>query len=185
MNSLRCSRISLLIFAGIIIAGSLIGLVHADESSPVDQSRRTSIAIPLSTTQQARRQAEILHTSIHTTLQVIHDRYYREDEGLPIPAAITGDVFKDLEAKQNVKLRWLAVEGLAMNTDHLPRGGFETEAVKSLKSGKEFHEQTENGFYRRAAPITLSSHCLKCHMPDRKSTNDRNAGLIIAIPVEE
>ena len=95
------------------------------------------------------------------------------------------DVFKALKTEQHVRLRWLAVDGLAMNTDHLPQDSFETEAVKSLKSGKPFHEQSENGLYRRAAPITLSSHCLKCHMPDRKSTNDRTAGLIIAIPVSD
>lgn len=144
-----------------------------------------SAMIPPSTTQQARRQSEILHTSIHATLRVVHDRYYREDEGLPIPAAIMGDVFKELETEQNVKLRWLAVEGLAMNTDHLPQDSFETEAVRLLKSGKPFHEQSENGLYRRAAPIRLSSHCLKCHMPDRKSTNDRTAGLIITVPVSD
>ena len=185
MKPLRCSRISVLIFAGIVIAGSLSGFVPADESSSSEGNQAASATIPCATTQQARRQAEILHTSIHATLQVVHDRYYREDEGLPIPAAIMGDVFKALETEQKVRLRWLAVEGLAMNTDHLPQDSFETEAVKSLKSGKPFHEQSENGLYRRAAPITLSSHCLKCHMPDRKSTNDRTAGLIIAIPVEE
>ena len=184
MKSYRCSLIRGLIFAGTIIAGNLINLVPADESSPVEQIRGTSIAIPRPTLPQARRQAEILHASIHMTLQVVHDRYYREDEGLPIPAAIMGDVFKEIETDQNIRLRWLAVEGQAMNTDHLPQDSFETEAVKSLKSGKEFHEQSENGLYRRAAPITLSSHCLKCHMPDRKSTDDRTAGLIIAMPVE-
>lgn len=134
---------------------------------------------------QARRQAEILHTSLHATLQVVHDRYYREDEGLPIPAAIMGDVFKEIEEKDHIKLRWLAVEGQAMNSDHKPQDDFENDSVKSLKSGIPFHEQFDNGLYRRAAPITLSNHCLKCHVPDRKSTRDRVAGLVIAIPVEE
>ena len=168
-----------------ILAGGLSGFVPADEASPAEAGEKESVTIPRTTTLQARRQAEILHTSIHSTLQVVHDRYYHEDEGLPIPAAIMGDVFKELEAEQNVRLRWLAVEGLAMNTDHLPQDTFETEAVKALKSGKPFQEQSEDGLYRRAAPITLSSHCLKCHMPDRKSTNDRTAGLIIAIPVSD
>lgn len=185
MKPLRYSRIRVLIFAAMMIAGSLSGFVPADEASPAKPRSQSTTEIPRATTQQARRQAEILHTSIHATLQVVHDRYYREDEGLPIPAAIMGDVFKALETEQNVRLRWLAVDGLAMNTDHLPQDSFETEAVKSLKSGKPVHEQSENGLYRRAAPITLSSHCLKCHMPDRKSTNDRTAGLIIAIPVED
>ncbi|MDA1231417.1 MAG: DUF3365 domain-containing protein [Planctomycetota bacterium] len=169
-------------FTGLVIS---IPVVPADESSPAETGGGISTAIPRNSVAQARRQAEIQHTSIHATLQAVHDRYYREDEGLPIPASIMGDVFKGIEARDHIKLRWLAVEGQAMNTDHQPQDAFETEAVKSLKSGKPFYEQSENGLYRRAAPITLSNHCLKCHMPDRKSTRDRVAGLTIAISVEE
>ena len=67
-----------------------------------------------------------------------------------------------------------------MNTDHRPQSPFDHEAVKLLKAGRPFHEQTddeqtENRVYRRAGPITLSNHCLKCHVPDRKSTEDRTA----------
>lgn len=139
---------------------------------------------PRPTLEQARRQAELLHTTLHVTLQAVHHRYYREDEGLPIPASMLKEVFADLEKEQGVKLRWLSVEGQAMNTDHKPRDDFETEAVKALKAGKGAFERSENGTYRRAAAITLGSHCLKCHVPDRKSTKDRTAGLIIALPVE-
>ncbi len=175
MKILRCGLIPALIVA-CIITGPLKNVVPADDTSS-GESRPTI--------EHARREAEILHTSIHATLRVVHDRYYREDEGLPIPASILGEVFKDLEDQQNIKLRWLAVEGLAMNTDHSPQDDFETAAVKSLKTGEPFHEESENGLYRRAAPITLSSHCLKCHMPDRKSTRDRIAGLIVAISVQK
>jgi hypothetical protein len=38
--------------------------------------------------------------------------------------------------------------------------------------------------YRRAGPITLTNHCLKCHVPDRKSTKNRTAGLIISVPLQ-
>lgn len=118
-------------------------------------------------------------------MQVVHNRYYREDEGLPIPAYIMGDVFKEIKEKHHIKLRWLAVEGQAINSDHHPQDAFENETVRSLKSGKAFHEQARNGLFRRVVPITLSSHCLNCHMPDRNSTKNRLAGLIIAILVEE
>lgn len=185
-----CSRITVMIVFSAVTAVAINRVVSADETSPPETQQTpahnpASTETPKPTLKQARRQAEILHTSIHATLQVVHDRYYREDEGLPIPASILGDVFRELEDTENIKLRWLAVEGLAMNTDHQPQDDFETEAVKILKSGKSSHDQLENGLYRRAAPIILSSHCLKCHMPDRKSTRDRTAGLIIAIPVEE
>jgi mono/diheme cytochrome c family protein len=147
-----------------------------EKSAAVEQPTVTTVS-------QARRQAEILHSTLHSSLRVIHDRYYREDEALPIPAAILGEVFKDVEAEQHVKLRWLAVEGLAMNSDHKPADEFERQAAEQLKAGKRSHEIAADGLYRRAAPITLSGHCLKCHMPDRRSTRDRVAGLIIAIPV--
>jgi hypothetical protein len=139
---------------------------------------------PRPTLEQARRQAEVLHTTLHATLQAVHHRYYREDEGLPIPAAMLKEVFTDLEKEQQVKLRWLAVEGQAMNTDHKPKDDFETQAVQALKAGKGVYEATDSGIYRRAGAITLGSHCLKCHVPDRKSTQDRTAGLIIALPVQ-
>lgn len=135
--------------------------------------------------EEARRQAEALHTAMHATLQAVHHRYYREDEGLPIPAAVLKDVFDELEKERKVQLRWLVVEGQAMNSDHKPWDAFENDAVKALKSGKPSFELSENGMYRRAGSITLTNHCLKCHLPDRKTTANRTAGLIIAIPVRE
>ncbi|MCB9952671.1 MAG: hypothetical protein H6824_16985 [Planctomycetaceae bacterium] len=70
-------------------------------------------------------------------------------------------------------------------TPFLASGRATRPAVEALKAGKPSHEQIQNGILRRAAPITLSNQCLKCHVPDRKSTEDRKAGLIISIPVAE
>lgn len=142
-------------------------------------------AVPRYSIDGARRQAEVLHTAMHATLQAVHHGYYREDEGLPIPAVLMKDVFQELEKEQQVKLRWLAVEGQAMNSDHKPKDSFEEAAVNALKSGKKQFERVEQGVFRRAASITLTNQCLKCHVPDRKNTRDRTAGLIIAIAVKE
>lgn len=157
------------------LALSLIVLCVASSEEP--QPARPTV-------EQARRQAELLHTSMHATLQVVHHRYYREDEGIPIPAGVLKDVFADLKKEHQVSLRWLAVDGQAMNTDHVAKDEFEKEAVKALQADKSFFERSENGVYRRASAITLGSHCLKCHVPDRKSTEDRTAGLIISMPVQ-
>lgn len=135
--------------------------------------------------EEARRQATVLHTAMHAALQVVHHRFYREDEGLPIPAATLKEVFSELEQEEHVALRWLAVEGQVMNSDHKAQTPFEMEAVAALKAGKGDFERAENGVYRRAAAITLTNHCLKCHMPDRKSTANRTAGLVIAIPITQ
>jgi outer membrane PBP1 activator LpoA protein len=162
---------------------AVLAVGMSDEPAGSQAVKTTAVERP--TQKEAQRQAEILHETIHATLQLVHHHYYREDESLPLPAAILSDVFAELESEQNIKLRWLAVEGLAMNADHKAQGAFEDAAVKVLKSGKRQYEQTEAGVYRRAAAITLSNHCLKCHVPDRKSLQDRTAGLIISIPVRE
>lgn len=147
------------------------------------ESTATAASSPL-TVEAAREQAVTLHETMHSTLRVTHDRYYREDEGLPIPASILKEVFDDLQTRRGITLRWLAVEGQAMNTDHKPQNVFERQAVKALKAGRKSYEQTADGVFRRAAPITLSSHCLKCHVPNRRSTRDHTAGLIVSIPVK-
>ena len=167
----------------LLFSATIERIAPADENALTPALAETATAAPTPTVNEARRQAEILHSSLHSSLRVIHDRYYKEDEGLPIPAAILGEVFREVEAEQNVKLRWLAVEGLAMNSDHKPADEFERKAAAKLKAGEKFYEITADGVYRRAAPITLSGHCLKCHMPDRKSTRDRVAGLVISIPL--
>ena len=157
--------------------------VPAQKSEAVDAIATPTVVRP--SLEEARRQAEVLHATMHSTLQLVHHRYYREDEGMPIPAAILKEVFDELEKEQHVKLRWLAVEGQAMNSDHKPQGSFENAAVKALQAGKRNFELAENGVYRRVGSITLTNHCLKCHVPDRKSTANRTAGLIIAIPIRE
>lgn len=160
-----------------IAAGLGSFVIRADEA--------TKPSVPGLTVKEARQQAELLHVAMHATLHVVHHEYYREDEGLPIPAAIMGDVFDGLKKDRNVTLRWLAVEGVAMNTDHKPQTPFEHAAVKALTSGEAAHESIEAGVYRRAGAITLTGQCLKCHVPDRKNTKDRTAGLIISIPITQ
>jgi hypothetical protein len=137
----------------------------------------------LSALADARKQAQVLHEAMHSTLQLVHHRYYREDEQLPLPAAVLKEIFADVEKETGVSLRWLAVEGQAMNTDHEPQNAFEIEAAKALKSGKKSHEAHEAGSYRRAGAIRLTNECLKCHVPDRRSLEERTAGLIITIPL--
>src|SRR4051795_1037355 len=67
--------------------------------------------------EEARQRARLLHGTIHDTLQIVHARYFREGERLMIPAAALKDVFKEMEERDGVKLRWLVVDGRAMNID--------------------------------------------------------------------
>lgn len=154
------------------------------QTNPPGQKSETASDSATAALEAPRRQAEVLHSAMHSALRVVHDRYYKEDEGLAIPAAALEEVFQDVQNEHRVQFRWLVVEGQAMNVDHSAKTDFEKDAVKALKEGQPFLETTEEGMYRRAGPITLANHCLKCHVPDRKSTKNRTAGLIISVPLQ-
>lgn len=140
---------------------------------------------PAPTVEEARERARLLHEAMHSTLQVVHHTYYREDEGLVIPAASLDRVFREVERRRGVKLRWLAVNAQAMNDDHKPQGEFEQKAVEALTAGQDEYEEVKEGIYRHVGTITLSSDCLKCHAPTRTSNKDRAAALIISLPVKK
>lgn len=135
--------------------------------------------------QEARGRARLLHDALHATLQIVHRRFYREDEGLPIPARTLQAVFDILDQDQKIQLRWISVNAQAMNVDHEPRDDFEKRAAQALAAGKPEYESVEPGVYRHAGAVTLSSECLKCHLPQRTSTEARAAGLVISIPVRQ
>lgn len=140
-------------------------------------------ARPRPTESEARQRAQLLHETMHATLQIVHHEYYREDEGLTIPAATLNRVFREVATRQGVELRWLAVQGEPMNTDHKARNEFERKAAAALAAGQEEYESSAGGTYRRAATITLTSECLKCHAPSRTSNKPLAAGLIISMPI--
>lgn len=180
----RTSRPLFALFAPAVIGGVVMidrnGCSFADESRP---SRAESGPQTPPTLQELRVRAQLLHETLHAALQIVHHEYYREDEGLAIPAATMKKVFREVEARHQIRLRWLAVNAKAMNNDHEPVNDFERQAVQALSSGRTEHEAAQDGVYRRAATIRLSSECLKCHLPDRTSTADRAAGLLIEFPM--
>jgi hypothetical protein len=150
-----------------------------------DEPEKAAASAPRPSVEEARGRAKLLHGMIHDTLQIVHSRYFREDDGLPIPAATFKQVFRWAAERDGVELHWLAVDTRAMNIDHKPRDEFEKEAVKVLVAGGEEHERAEDGVYRHVGVITLGADCLKCHSPARSSNKSRKAGLVIAIPIDK
>ncbi|MDB5351268.1 MAG: hypothetical protein JWN86_2515 [Planctomycetota bacterium] len=171
----RVPRVVRMIVA--VLALTMIGLAATSPDGPSKE------VAPRPSAAEARERARLLHDTIHDTLQLVHAQYYREDEGLMIPAASLKHVFQRIADRNDIKLRWLVVDGRAMNIDHNPKDEFETEAVKALASGKDEHEVTAHDIYRHAGAITLKAECLKCHLPSRMSNKSRTAGLVISIPV--
>ncbi|TWT64761.1 c-type heme family protein [Allorhodopirellula solitaria] len=137
------------------------------------------------TVAQARSRAQLLHESIHGTLQVVHRDFFDDDNPIAIPSNSLEDVFAALEDSYQLELSWLIVETDTLNIDHEPQDEFENAAVKALRSGEPRHEAIENGRYRFAGPIRLASQCLKCHVKNRLSTEDRTAGLLISMPLDQ
>lgn len=138
-----------------------------------------------STVAEARGRAQLLHETVHGALQVMHRDLFREDESLTIPSRSLEDVFGELARSYDVEVRWLAVNTEAMNVDHNAQTEFERDAVKALASGKTEFESSEGAVYRHAGVIRLASQCLKCHVPNRTSTKDRAAGLVIVMPLAD
>ncbi|WP_372895559.1 DUF3365 domain-containing protein [Stieleria sp.] len=154
--------------------------LSADDSHPT--SSATSFPAP-TTMLEARARAKLLHEAIRGTLQVVHRDFFDEDDAHAIPSASLEDVFHAMSESYDVELKWLIVETDVVNVDHQPEDEFEKDAVRALKSGKPMHEAVQAERYRFAGPIRLASQCLKCHVKNRKSTEDRTAGLLISMPL--
>ncbi|MBL9091935.1 MAG: DUF3365 domain-containing protein [Planctomycetaceae bacterium] len=157
---------------------------NAPESSAADKCE-TVPGGALPTAGEARGRALLLHESFEAMLHATHHYFYREDEGLPLPAVTMKEVFREIEDRRQVQLRWLAVDGQAMNVAHLPQDKFEREAVAALSKGDETYDHVENGMYRYVGMICLTNECLKCHLPNRKSTENRSAGIAITMKIDD
>jgi hypothetical protein len=157
---------------------------HESAASPPSQKAARGDEEPLPSLEVARGQARLLHETIHTTLRIVHRQYYREDEKLMLPAAAMRNVFDELARREKVELRWLAVTAHPVNVDHSARTEFEKEAVAALSEGAPRYERATNGVFHHVGTIALTADCLKCHMPNRTSTTERVAGLVIAIPYQ-
>lgn len=133
---------------------------------------------------EARARARILHEALNGALQVMHRDFFREGEHMAIPSESLADVFRELERSMNVKVGWLAVNAKAMNPAHRARSPFEKKAAEAIANGRESYEAVEQETYRYAGAVNLGNQCLKCHVPDRQTLEDRKASLVISMPMK-
>ena len=138
---------------------------------------------PPATVAEARARARLLYETVHGSLQVMHRDFFNEEDAHAIPSASLEDVFHELSKSYGVKLRWLIVDTDIVNVDHRPQDAFEKSAAKLLAKGLQHVEARDGDIYRYAGPIRLASQCLKCHVKDRVSTEERTAGLLISMPI--
>jgi hypothetical protein len=131
---------------------------------------------------EPRQRSRLLHETIHGSLQVMHRDFFRE--GQPIPSASLEDVFAELEKSAGVKVRWLAVNAKTMNIKNRPKTLFDKVAGEAIAEGNEMFEAAADGVYQYAGAITLGNSCLKCHVPDRTTLEDRKAAVVISMPLD-
>lgn len=170
-----------------LFAATSVAEPPAKPASDEEASSQDNAAGKPLTVEDARRQAKLLQRTYVTTLQMMHRRYFDEDERHPIPARTLEEVFKDVDHGTQRTTGWIAVNTPAMNVDHEPEPGFETDAVAALTGGEKEFERVEDGTYRRAGVVPLAGGCLKCHVSGltKSVSTPRVAAFVIAIPVQE
>lgn len=132
---------------------------------------------------EARGRARWVHEIIHGALQVMHRDVFDEDAvERSLPSQSLDYVFSEMSRTYSVEIRWLGGKA-TKGKDHFPIDPFEEAAVAALIAGKPEYESVESGRYRFAGPIRMQNQCLKCHVRDRKSLEDRVAGLAISFPL--
>lgn len=135
------------------------------------------------TAKEAQGRARLLNETIHGALQVMHRDFFGGDEDLSLPSQSLKDVFKELERKFQVQVRWLGVNA-TKSTDHEAKDEFERQAAKALLKGAQEYAAIEGNLYRHVGAIKIQNECLKCHVPYRTTLEDRVAGLAISIPIK-
>ncbi|MEZ6132931.1 MAG: DUF3365 domain-containing protein [Planctomycetaceae bacterium] len=185
------SLITRFTLCGAIIAACNMSLLQAD---PVESSAATAAASSDSpvadehrvSVEAARERAKLMHELYSVTLDVIHQRYFHGDRAI-VPARAMEDVFAEMERTSQTKARWISVNLKAMSIDHEPETDFEKRAARELNAETSRIEVVEDGYYRQARTIPLTSGCISCHGGFFKtpSKKPKFAGLVISVPVHE
>lgn len=143
----------------------------------VEESKRVSVEV-------ARDRAMVMHDIYEATLDVMHHRYFHRERSV-VPARAMEDVFSEIKRQSQVDARWISVNLKAMSIDHEPASDFEKKAAREIADGKSELDVVEDGYYRRAGAIPLSSGCVSCHAGLFKEATQtpKYAALVISVPI--
>lgn len=92
----------------IVVCGVLSVSGFAEENVKEEKACEPKARITQKTNQkllsvnEARGQARVLHDVLHSTLLIVHRKYYREDEKLPIPSSMLDDVFEEMQQNKTL-----------------------------------------------------------------------------------
>ena len=164
----------------LLIAVLALSVSSGQEPNPVEVRQNENQPVTLD---DARGRARWMHELVHGALQVMHRDFFDDEGTASLPSQSLDDVFAEMAKTWAVEIRWLGVNA-TKGADHLPRNRFEEQAAEALKAGKMEYESIEGSRYRFAGAIRLQNQCLKCHVRDRTTLEDRVAGLVISFPMK-
>ena len=150
---------------------------------PERRSNEQAVDVTAGSVAEARLRSRLLHEAFAGALQVMHRDFFREDQRLKLPSRSLEDVFAEMAETHQVQLGWLAVNTTAMSVDHRPETDFEKQAVKALAAGKDEFDSVQDDVFQFAGSIRLSASCVKCHVRNRTSNEERKAALVITMPL--
>lgn len=166
-------------------AGATLALLAASVpvgGSDYDAVEERKIRNLPATVEEARGRARWLHEAMNGALRVMHRDFFDDDQPGRIPSQSLEDVFQEMARSWGVEMRWLGGSG-TQDIDHEPQDRFEERAEEALLAGEPEYEAVYDDRLRFVGAIPLKNECLKCHVPQRKTLEDRVAGLSITIPL--
>ena len=140
--------------------------------------------LPMPTLEEAKARAQLLHAAIDGSLRVMHRDFFHKGDSKANPSESLKDVFKSMAEAWGVTIRWLASEETIMNRDNKAIDAFQQKALEKITTGSHEYSKFEEGKFRFAGVIVLQNQCLKCHVSDRRSLEDRFAALEISMPAK-
>ena len=182
-REIRMERVMKCVHALFLPALLCFVVTAAEPEKPAPAVKSAAALAALPTVEEATERARLLHAAFNGTLRIMHRDFFRKGDSKAIPSESLRDVFKTMAEENGVSIRWLASEETIMNVDNKARDAFDAEALKAVMSGGKEYSAVEKDTLRYAGVIVLQNQCLKCHVADRKSLEDRFAALEISLPV--
>lgn len=157
-------------------------VIHAEPKAS-EASEKPAAETRLSL-EEAKRQAKVMHPVYVATLDAMHHHYFRTNRAV-LPARAMEDIFTAVADETQSTAKWISVNTKPMSIDHEPASEFEKQAAIEIAAGKAEYSAVDNGYYRSARPIPLTSGCIGCHIGlGAQVKSPRFAGLVISIPVQ-
>lgn len=171
--------VAVTLFAAAIVAGA-----WAAESRTDSTSGKTDQKTALT---RARREVRLLDDLYKNSIVFVNDTYVEDESSTPAGTVFRG-IFEAMKKKGWHDARLIDATGDPINSDNVPRAGFEQQAIKKLLAGETYLEQVvRDGDQEILQAVTVvpvvNNKCLICH-PNHK-VGDVLGGISYRIPLND